>query len=244
MLGGVFLLVGVSQAGGGEQVLGNQGAVHLFAEDGIQKSRRPDGRALKKRDSSAYMVVGMKIPSGHSSSIVSAESTEPALVRTIMALLATFESAGVLPAEGTSEANQLIHGLIQFQSAMVKSRSPALNGYLSAAVAQETHLGTGDLWETIDQNGLTSQIVEALVIYDRKRPIWNQPAIVPILQGYNISRGDWELISRMFAQADAVYRAQGSSIHEEYDQWHTKLRGGRQNDSSGVIKENGFAGFD
>lgn len=244
ILGVLLLLGGVSQAGGDEHVVGSQGVVQLFAEEGIQKSRRPDGRALKKRDSSAYMVVGMKIPSGQSFPMVSAESTEPAFVQTIMALLATFESAGILPAEGNPEANQLIHGLIQFQSVMVKSRSPALNEYLSAAVAQESHLGTGDLRKTIDQNGLTSQILEAIVTYDRKRPIWNQLAIVPILQSYNISRGDWELISRMFTQADAVYRAQGSSIHEEYEQWRTKLRGGRQNDSSGVIKKNGLAGFD
>jgi len=242
MLEVLLLFVDFSQADGGGQVMVNQ-AVHVFAKEGIQKSRMPDGIAFEKSDATACIVAGRNITSDQSSPMVSAESTEPALVRTIMALLATFESAGILPAEGTSDANQLIHGLIQFQSSMVKSRSSALHEYLSSAVAHEAKPGNGDLWKTMYQEGLNSKMLEALVLYDRKRPLWNQPAVVPILQAYNISRGDWELISQKYAQADAVYRAQGSSIHEIYEQWRVKLRGVRHKDFSGAIKEDGVPGF-
>lgn len=48
-------------------------------------------------------------------------------VGSVMALLATFQEADVLPPEASPEANQLIRALIQFQSAFMKSQNPAVN---------------------------------------------------------------------------------------------------------------------
>ena len=58
----------------------------------------------------------------------SLKRTDSALVGSIMALLATFEAADVLPPEDSSQANQLIHGLIQLQSALVKSQKSRVKG--------------------------------------------------------------------------------------------------------------------
>ena len=46
-----------------------------------------------------------------------------------MALLAVFDEAQVLPPEGSSEATQLVHALIQAQSAFLKSQNPAVRNF-------------------------------------------------------------------------------------------------------------------
>jgi hypothetical protein len=70
-------------------------------------------------------------------------------------------------------------------------------------------------------------VLEALLIYDKKMPIWDQPAMAQIFQRYNVSRPDWQLIEQIFAQADAVYRTKGSSIHEAYEHWRSQMPEGR-----------------
>ena len=140
-----------------------------------------------------------------------------------MALLATFEAANVLPPEGTSPANQLIHGLIQMQSALVKSQNSELNEYVALAVDHRFEMESAALLQTIHRSGLTSKILEALVIYDKQLPMWDQPALGQIFQRYNVSRSDWLLIEQIFAKADLSYRTKGSSIHEVYEQWQSQL---------------------
>src|SRR2546426_7281457 len=58
---------------------------------------------------------------------VSSAAGEPSrpLVGHVMALLAVFEEAAVLPPETSPEANALIHALIQTQAALIKSTNPA-----------------------------------------------------------------------------------------------------------------------
>lgn len=157
---------------------------------------------------------------------VSSERAPFALVNSIMALLATFETANILPPEGTPQANQLIHGLIQLQTALVKSQSE-LNEYASAAIAQIIERENHENLQPIHQNGLTSKILEALLLYDKKKPMWNQPAIVRTLQNYNVSRSDWLLIVNIFARADEAFRNEGTSIHKIYEQWLSQMQGNR-----------------
>ena len=66
---------------------------------------------------------------------LTSERASSAMVGTIMTLLATFDEAEILPPEGTTQANQVIHGLIQLQSALMKSSSFELADYRRAAMA-------------------------------------------------------------------------------------------------------------
>ncbi len=140
-----------------------------------------------------------------------------------MALLATFEAANVLPPEGTSPANQLIHGLIQLQSVLVKSQNSELNEYVARAVDHSFERESASLIQAIHRSGLSSKILEALLIYDQQLPMWDQPAIVQIFHRYNVSRSDWLLIEQIFTHANLSYRTKGSSIHEVYEQWQSQL---------------------
>lgn len=160
----------------------------------------------------------------------SSKRTGSALVGSVMALLATFESANVLPPEGTSQANQLIHGLIQMQSALVKSQSSELSEYVSAAVEQRFEKESGELLESMHESGLTSKLLEALVSYNHKIPMWEKPALTELFQRYNISRQDWELIEKIFGEAEVAYRIKGSSIHDAYELWRAQMPGGGHED--------------
>ena len=63
--------------------------------------------------------------------------------------------------------------------------------------------------------------------YDKKMPMWDQSAIAHIFQRYNVSRLDWELMEKIFGQADAAYRKKEASIHDAYEQWRSQMPGGR-----------------
>ncbi len=145
------------------------------------------------------------------------------LVGSIMALLATFDDARALPPEGTSRANQLIHGLIQLQSALVKSNSSELKEYVLAAITSYSHVEENHFFPSIAQSGLTSYILAALSIHNKKMPMWNQPGLPHVFQRYNLTQRDWELIDRVFFQAEEAYRIKGSSIHLAYQHWRTRL---------------------
>ncbi|GJL69728.1 MAG: hypothetical protein NPIRA06_23630 [Nitrospirales bacterium] len=153
------------------------------------------------------------------------------LVGSVMALLATFGDANVLPPEGTSQANQLIHGLIQLQSALVKSQSSELSEYVTTAVEQRFDKQGSGILQSIHQRGLTSKMLDALVTYNHKIPMWEKPALTELFQRYNVSRQDWELIEKIFGEADAAYRRKGSSIHDAYELWRAQMPGGRHEDT-------------
>ena len=160
------------------------------------------------------------------SEILGSERTQSSMVGSIMALLATLDEAGILPTEGTSQANQLIHGLIQLQAAFMKSTSFELSAYLMAAEKQWKMKHNKREYVTLATRGLTSRVLEALILYDKEYPMWEDPKIVSAVQAFNVTRSDWVLIVDMISQAETVFRERGRSIHELYDQWRVKMPGG------------------
>jgi len=228
-LGVVLPLVGISSVAGSKEDLENRSLASLAYFKPVQKEKLSG--QLSCLDTwygpGRFLLVNRDVSPPQNSPDFSSERTGPALVGSIMALLATFEAANVLPLEGTSKANQLIHGLIQLQSALVKSQSSALNEYVSTAVDSRFEMERAALLQSIHQSGLTSKVLEALLFYDQKMPILDQPAIAHIFQRYNLSRQDWQLLEQIFAEADTAYRAKGSSIHKAYEQWRLQMPGGR-----------------
>jgi len=143
-----------------------------------------------------------------------------------MALLATLDEAGILPPEGTAPANQLIHGLIQLQAAFLKSTSPELAAYLMAAEKHWIMKHNEREYGLFATSGLTSRVLEALILYDKENPMWEDPKIVAAVQAFNVTGSDWVLIVDIVTQAETVFHDQGRSIHELYDQWRVKMPGG------------------
>ena len=228
-VGVAVLLGGFPRVSGSEERLENRSLAGVEDFEPIQKEKVRARLAYMNTEgaSDRSLLVLRDVVSPQPLPDVSSKGTGSALVGSVMALLATFEGVNVLPPEGTSQANQLIHGLIQLQSALVKSQSIVLNDYISAAVAHRFEMHGAELLRSIPRRGLTSKVLEALVSYDKKMSMWEQPALTQLFQRYNVARRDWELIEKVFAQADAAYRRKGSSIHDAYEQWRSRMPGGR-----------------
>jgi hypothetical protein len=149
------------------------------------------------------------------------------MVGAIMAVLATFDEAGILPQEGTAKANQVIHGLIQLQSALMQSASPELAAYRMAAEAHWTSQHKEIKDGALGGKGLTVGVLEALILYDQEHPIWKDQKIISAVQAFNVTHADWILIVDLFHKANAVFCEQGRSIHKVYDAWRKNMPGGK-----------------
>src|SRR5438309_8623283 len=107
---------------------------------------------------------------------VTSAAGEPSrpLVGHIMALLAVFEEADVLPPESSPDANALIHALIQTQAALTKSRNPAVRGWLTEAFRSAEQSGL----TPIAPRALTSQTLEAILRHAATHPLSARPAVL------------------------------------------------------------------
>ena len=158
---------------------------------------------------------------------LASERASASMVGTIMTLLATFEEAGVLPPEGTAQANQVIHGLIQLQSAFIKSPSPDLAAYLEAAIAYWGIYHQEQENVSIGEKGLTDRMLAALIAYDLEQPLWKKQEIVSALRTFNVTKADWILIVGLFNKAEEAFQKQGRSLHTVYEVWRRKMPGGK-----------------
>ena len=140
------------------------------------------------------------------------ESSRP-LVGHIMALLAVFEEADVLPPETSPEANALIHALIQTQAALTKSTNPAVRTWFTEAVQRADGFST----EPIPLDRLTSRTLEAILTYAAIHPPAAHSAVLAGLREFNIEQGDLDLMARLYAKARDRLRSTGQDIHRVYD---------------------------
>src|SRR5713226_2170009 len=140
------------------------------------------------------------------------ESSRP-LVGHVIALLAVFEEADVLPPETSPEANALIHALIQTQAALTKSTNPATRGWFAEALRlSEAHGAERD-----PREGLTSRALEAIVTYAETRPPTARPDVMAGFQEFNVSPADFDLMARIYRQARDRFRSAERNIHCIYE---------------------------
>ncbi len=158
--------------------------------------------------------------------LLTSDGTSLSMVRTIMALLATFDEAGILPPEGTAQANQVIHAFIQLQSALMKSPSPELAAYRDAADASWVRPHEDQAGSLADV-GLTDKRLAGLIAYNQEHPLWENPKIRSAMKVFNVTEVDWLLAIEIYKKADAVFRQQGRSIHIIYQDWRMKVSGGK-----------------
>ena len=154
--------------------------------------------------------------------------TSPAKVGAVMALLATFEDAGILPPENSPNANRLIKALIQFQSAFMTSGNPAIQHWLRAAFAAKFGEEAPSALEGFRAGGWTSQSLEAVVDYAAAVPVWNAPDVAEGFRAFNVGRGDFDLLARIFTDARAAFSTRGQNVHEAYAARRKTMPGARK----------------
>jgi len=146
---------------------------------------------------------------------ISPSSGEPGrtLVGHVMALLAVFEEAEVLPQEATPEANALIHALIQTQAALTKSTNPAVRRWFADALHKNN---SGD-HPLSAADGLSSRALEAILAHAASHPPVDRPEVLAGLMEYNVRPADLDLLARVYEQASERFRSTGRDIHRAYE---------------------------
>lgn len=140
----------------------------------------------------------------------------PAKVGAVMAVLAVFEDAGVLPPEYSPDANRLIKALIQFQAAFQRSEHPSLQRWLHESFTAKFGEAAPAALDGFRTGGWTTQALEAVVDHAAARPVWDDPGVHDGLRAFNIGRSDFDLLARVFSEARAQLTARGRTIHEVY----------------------------
>ncbi len=140
------------------------------------------------------------------------ESSRP-LVGHVMALLAVFEQADVLPPETSPEANALIHALIQTQAALTKSTNKATRTWFADA------LRTSESPEAAlsPRDGLTSRALEAILAHATAHPPAERPEVTAGLMEFNVRQADLDLLARVYGRARDRFRSTGRDIHRVYE---------------------------
>lgn len=137
-------------------------------------------------------------------------------VRTIMALLATFEDAGSLPPESSPDANDLIKALIQSQAALMKSPHPAVRQLLTDSLTAKWGEAAGPRIAAFRAEGWTSDSLEAVLGYLQAQPMRDGTPLEEGLRPYNIGRRDLELLASTFRGARDRLAANGQDFHAVY----------------------------
>ena len=150
-------------------------------------------------------------------------------IGSIMALLATFHEAGVLPPESSSEADRLIHALIQSQSMFLKSADPVVRNVFSSALTEKFNAKkAASLTQAFDSQGWTSETLEALVDYSAQRSPADETPLAESFRNYNVSPTDWKFVKQVFAKARERFLTHGKQVHEVFAAQRVSMPGARQ----------------
>lgn len=147
-----------------------------------------------------------------------------------MAVLATLQDADVLPPEGTPEANQLVHIVIQMQSLFMKSDNPAVRGFFDEAVKAKWGEAGATRAAAFRSGGWTSEIIEAVSLQYDREPEQNLKELATGFSQFNVRLADFELFSGLFRKAQARFIERGQDIHRVFYNHRRTMPGGRWDD--------------
>ncbi len=133
-----------------------------------------------------------------------------------MAVLATLEDAGVLPPEGTPQANRIIRAVIQFQSLFMKSSNPAVDQFLRRAVEAKVGPTGVTVITEFRERGWNSQVLEAVLDWDRRQEAGDQQELEAAFRDFNVQRSDLDLLAQLYDSARERFSAQGKNIHQVF----------------------------
>jgi hypothetical protein len=163
------------------------------------------------------------------------QKAAPAHVGSVMAVLATLNDAGVLPPEGTDEANRVVKGLIQFQSALMKSPDWHVQTFFAKAVEHKFGSEGRTLLETARRKGWTSEVLEAVAEFATGPVRWDQARLDEGWRAYNVTQSDLLLLAALFTDARTRFSSKRQSIHEVFALKRRSMPGAGQ---SGMLPDN------
>lgn len=159
---------------------------------------------------------------------VQAGRTPAAHIGSIMALLATFHEAGVLPPESSREADRLIHALIQSQSVFLKSSDPVVRDILVSALSEKFNAKKAkSLTQAFASTGWTSETLEALVDFSASRSTSGGLRLEAVFHDYNVTAADWKSVEQVFVKAREQLLKQGKQVHAVFATQRASMPGAK-----------------
>jgi hypothetical protein len=147
-----------------------------------------------------------------------------------MALLATLQDAGILPPEGSSQANRIIQLVIQFQGLFMKSRDPAVRQFVDQALEAKFAAEAANIGAEFRKAGWTSQVVEAVCDHYAGITAQERTLLAESFARVNMRPEDFELLSDLYARARSTYDEQGRNIHRIFAEHRRNMPGGKRFD--------------
>jgi hypothetical protein len=146
-------------------------------------------------------------------------------IGSVMALLATFEDAGVLPPEGTPQANGIIKAVIQFQSAFLKSHHPAVQQFFSEAHRLKFGNRAEEVEASFRRSGWSADSFDAVIVAGRPANVWSSVDLDAGFREFNIGKADFDVLEQLYQQSSAALSIQGKTFHEVYAQRRREMPG-------------------
>ncbi|HVG01773.1 MAG TPA: hypothetical protein VM842_02740 [Nitrospira sp.] len=159
--------------------------------------------------------------------IAEAARTPSPYIGSVMALLATFEDAGILPPEGTSEANGIIKAVIQFQSAFLKSRHPAVQQFFTEAHQRKFGLRSAQIEASFQQRGWSAESFGAVIEAGQTTSAWADRGFVDAFQEFNIGKFDFDLLAKLYRESAEAFSLRGKTFQEVYAQRRQEMPGAK-----------------
>lgn len=142
-----------------------------------------------------------------------------------MALLATLQDAGVLPPEGTTEANRVIQVVIQFQAIFMKSSDPVVREFFDQALAAKWGIEAVDYSTRFRVRGWTTEIAETLCGYFGLRSEREQAGLAQGFSQFNMRPADFQYFCKLYGEAHRGYNRRGQDIHQIFTEHRSHMPG-------------------
>lgn len=138
-------------------------------------------------------------------------------VGSVMAILAAWSEAGILPPESTPDASRIVKALIQFQGALMKSGNRHVTDFFERAFAQKFGSAAEQQLRQGRRDGWTSRNLEAVLDYATGPAHWDQAGLDAGWREFNVGSQDLRLLASLHQAAKAELAAEGKDLHAVYE---------------------------
>ncbi|MCP9452139.1 MAG: hypothetical protein NNA23_05595 [Nitrospira sp.] len=139
-----------------------------------------------------------------------------ASVGSAMAVLATLEQAGVLPPEGTKEADGVIRVTIQIQSLFMKSTDQTIQAFLYRALAAQGAEGIEQRLAKFQTTGWTAEVLMALADAALAASPEELRSLLPGLASFRLSIEDFQQFMRLIKDGERALVSAGRTFEEVF----------------------------
>ncbi len=166
-------------------------------------------------------------PASPRHSVAQSGRTSSVYIGSVMAMLATFEDAGILPPEGTPQANRIIKAVIQFQSAFLKSDHQAIRQFFTDAHRAKLGNHAEEVEAAFRLSGWSAETFDAVITAGQQDGAWNADGLTEGFREFNIGKQDFDILAELYRQSSSAFSTQGKTFQQVYAQRRREMPGAK-----------------